>query len=62
MVFVLIFISGAFFSGKSLEEISNIWSIVASAVNIVTILLLVFSLCECYNYPDKLEFGGDFYE
>ena len=41
IVFVLIFIIGSLVTGKGLDEISNIWSIVASAVNIVTIVLLV---------------------
>ncbi len=41
VVFVLIFIIGSLVTGKELDEISNIWSIVASAVNIVTIVLLV---------------------
>ena len=41
IIFVLIFMLGSFITGKSLDEISNIWSIVASAVNIVTILLLI---------------------
>ena len=41
LVFILIFIIGSFITGKSLDEISNIWSIVASLVNIATILLLV---------------------
>lgn len=41
VIFVLIFIIGSFITGKSLDEISNIWSIAASAVNIITILLLV---------------------
>lgn len=41
VVFVLIFIIGSFITGKSLDEISNIWSIAASAVNIITMLLLV---------------------
>lgn len=40
VVFVLIFIVGSIITGKALDEISNIWSIVASVVNIVTILLL----------------------
>lgn len=40
--FILFFIIGSFITGKSLDEISNIWSVVASVVNIVTILLLVF--------------------
>lgn len=41
VVFVLIFIIGSGITGKNLDEISNIWSIVASLVNIVTILLLI---------------------
>lgn len=41
VVFVLIFIVGSIITGKALDEISNIWSIVASVVNIVTILLLL---------------------
>ena len=41
IIFVLIFIIGSLVTGKSLDEISNIWSIAATAVNIVTILLLV---------------------
>lgn len=41
VVFVSIFLIGSFITGKSLDEISNIWSIAASVVNIVTILLLV---------------------
>lgn len=41
IIFVLIFIIGSLVTGKSLDEISNIWSIAATAVNVVTILLLV---------------------
>lgn len=41
IIFVLIFVIGSLVTGKELDEISNIWSIAASAVNIVTILLLV---------------------
>lgn len=41
IVFLLIFIIGSTVTGKTLEEISYIWSVAASAVNIVTILLLV---------------------
>lgn len=41
VVFVLIFIIGSLITGEALDEISNIWSIVASLVNIVTILLLL---------------------
>lgn len=41
VIFLLIFVIGSFITGKKLDEISNIWSIVASVVNIVTILLLI---------------------
>lgn len=41
IIFLLIFIIGAVITGKSLDEISNIWSVAASVVNIITILLLV---------------------
>ena len=42
VVFVLIFIVVSIITSRALDEISNIWSIVASAVNIVTIILLLF--------------------
>lgn len=42
IIFLLIFIIVSFTTGKGLDEISNIWSIVASVVNIAIILLLVF--------------------
>ena len=41
LIFLLVFIIASFITGKELNEISNIWSIVASVVNIATILLLV---------------------
>ena len=41
VVFTLVFIIGSLIAGKELEDISNIWSVVASVVNIVTILLLI---------------------
>ena len=41
IIFLLIFIIVSFTTGKELDEISNIWSIVASVVNIAIILLLV---------------------
>ena len=41
IIFLLIFIIGAVITGKCLAEISNIWSVAASVVNVVTILLLV---------------------
>lgn len=41
-IFVLIFIIASLVTGKSPDEISNIWSITATAVNIVMILLLIF--------------------
>ncbi len=47
LIFVLTFIIGSFITGHTLEEISNIWSIVASCVNIATILLLIFFAKKC---------------
>lgn len=41
IIFILIFVVGAFVVNKNLDEISNWWSIVASIVNIATILILV---------------------
>lgn len=41
IIFLLIFIIGAVITGKSSDEISNIWSVAATLVNIITILLLV---------------------
>lgn len=41
LIFLLIFVTGSVITGRNLDELSNIWSVVASIVNIVTILLLV---------------------
>mgnify|MGYP004697857999 CR=1 FL=1 len=41
LVFILIFIIGSLITSKSLDGMSNIWSIVASVVNIITIVMLV---------------------
>ena len=40
IVFLLTFVIGAAIVGKSVEEISNWWSIVASIVNVLTIVVL----------------------
>lgn len=42
VIFLLIFIVGAVAVDKKIEEISNWWSIAASVVNIVTVLILFF--------------------
>ena len=42
IMFILIFIIGSYITKNELSDISNWWSIVATIVNIVTILLLVF--------------------
>jgi len=42
VVFIAVFIIGAFSTGRKVDEISNWWSIVASMVNIATILILIF--------------------
>lgn len=41
VVFLLVFIVGSAITGKALDEISNWWSVAATAVNIFTILLLL---------------------
>ena len=43
ILFLIIFVAGAFISGRKISGISNWWSIIASAVNILTILFLVIS-------------------
>ncbi len=40
-VFFMLFVIGSAVTGKSFEEISHWWSVLASAVNLLTILLLV---------------------
>ena len=42
IVFLAVFVIGAFVTGRKVDEISNWWSGVASIVNIATILLLFF--------------------
>lgn len=41
ILFVLVFVIGAALTGKNVKDINNWWSLVATAVNIVTILLVV---------------------
>lgn len=41
VMFLAVFITGAILTGKKIDEISNWWSIVASIVNVITILLLI---------------------
>ncbi len=41
ILFIIIFIVGALLTNSTVEQISNWWSIVASCVNVLTILLLV---------------------
>ena len=40
-IFILIFLNGSNLTGKELGDISNWWTIVATIVNIFTIILLV---------------------
>ena len=54
IVFLLIFVIVAAVTGKRLDEISSIWSVTASAVNIAVILLLVFVAKEEYGGFAKL--------
>lgn len=41
-MFILIFVLGAMITRRKIEDISNWWSIVASIVNIITILMIFF--------------------
>ena len=43
ILFLIVFVIGSLISRKDLSEISNWWTIVATAVNIFTIAMLVFS-------------------
>lgn len=43
VIFLLTFVIGAAVVGKELDEISNWWSIVASIINVFTIVVLFFS-------------------
>ncbi len=43
VVFLLVFVIGSYTTGKDLSDISNWWTIVATAVNILTIAVLIFS-------------------
>ena len=56
IIFVLIFIICSLVTGKSLDEISNIWSIAATAVNIVTILLLVLLTRKIGGYAKLINY------
>ena len=42
IMFILIFVIGSLIVNKNISDISNWWSIVATIVNIITILLLIF--------------------
>ena len=55
-IFALIFIIGAIITGKELDEISNIWSIAASVVNIVTILLLILLTKKSGGYAKLIDY------
>lgn len=41
VIFLLVFVAGAFATNQKVDEISNWWSVVASVVNVVTILILL---------------------
>lgn len=41
VIFILIFVIGSIITKQNLSDISNWWSIVATVVNIITILILI---------------------
>lgn len=55
-VFALIFMIISFATGKRLDDISNIWSVVASVVNIVTILLLFMATKKIGGYAKLINY------
>ncbi|MBO5530778.1 MAG: CPBP family intramembrane metalloprotease [Bacilli bacterium] len=42
IMFIIIFVVGSYITKKSLNDITNWWSIVATIVNVITILVLLF--------------------
>ena len=42
IMFIIIFVVGSYITKKSLNDITNWWSIVATIVNVITILILIF--------------------
>lgn len=57
VVFLLIFICACFITGKNLSDITNIWTVVATAVNLLTIAaLLAFAKCEGKTYKEKINY------
>ena len=52
IMFILIFVIGSYITKKSLNDITNWWSIVATIVNIITILILLF-VCKKLNISYK---------
>lgn len=57
VIFTLIFIIASLITGKELDEISYIWSIVASVVNLVTILLLVILTNKNVGYAKLINYS-----
>ena len=56
-VFLVVFVMGAILTNKKIDEISNWWSIVASIVNVITILLLIFASKKIgSNYRDLINY------
>ncbi len=57
LVFPIIFIIGAAVTGQNVADISNWWSVIASVVNIGTIVLLILAaMCAKSNYWTLINF------
>lgn len=57
VIFLFVFLAGAAVTGRKLEEISNWWSVTASLVNVVTIIiLLVFAKKEKKSYWELIHY------
>ena len=56
LIFLLVFVTGSVITGRTPDALSNIWSVVASVVNIVTILLLVIITRKSGGYAKLIRY------
>ncbi|MBR6537418.1 MAG: hypothetical protein IKT67_09485 [Lachnospiraceae bacterium] len=56
LIFLLVFVTGSVITGRNPDALSNIWSVVASVVNIITILLLVIITRKSGGYAKLIRY------
>ena len=59
LIFLLVFVTGSVITGRTPDALSNIWSVVASVVNIITILLLVIITRKSGGYAKLIRYEKD---